>query len=104
MNPTLVHSAAWAAAWATALWQRLLLPALLVAFHSLKAASHESQPETTPCLRLAPAIPLKPLPRKAMLDLMTCAQLRELAGTSRHLSKRELIARIKAIHDERNYG
>jgi hypothetical protein len=100
MNPTLVHSAAWAAAWATVLWQRLLLPALLVAFHSLRAASRESQPETPPRLRLAPAIPLKPLP----LERMTCAQLRELAGTGRHLSKRELIARIQSIHDERNFG
>jgi hypothetical protein len=30
------------------------------------------------------------------MERMTCAQLRELAGTSRHLSKRELIARIQS--------
>lgn len=92
MNPTLVHSAAWAAAWATVLWRRLLLPALLVALSSLKAASHESQPETPPRLRLVPAQG----PNPSALERMTCAQLRELAGTSRHLSKRELIARIQS--------
>jgi hypothetical protein len=105
MNPTLVRSAAWASAWAVVLWQRLLLPLLLLALDSLKAAPRQSQPTPAPRPRLTPVARFVEFgPPSLDVERMTCAQLRELAGTSRHLSKRQLIARIKAIRDERNYG
>jgi hypothetical protein len=100
MNPTLVHSAAWAAAWATVLWQRLLLPALLLAFDFIRPASHESRPKTHLTIRIEPATSSTSVD----MERMTCAQLREMAGTNRHLSKRELIARIRSNHLERTFG
>jgi hypothetical protein len=90
MNTTLIHSAAWAAAWATAIWQRILLPALLLAF---TPETHQSQLKTQPRIYLVPSLAPSPSPD---LERMTCAQLRELAGTRRKLSKRELIARIRS--------
>jgi len=88
MNTTLIYSAAWAAAWATAIWQRILLPALLLAF---TPETHQSQTKTR--IYLVPSLAPSPSPD---LERMTCAQLRELAGTRRKLSKRELIARIRS--------
>jgi hypothetical protein len=79
---------AWAAALATALWQRLLLPLLLLAIDTCQASETR---ETH-----APGV--LGLPTPAELEGMTCAQLRLMGGISSHLPKRQLIARILSAH------
>lgn len=85
---THTEALAWAAALATALWQRLLLPLLLLALDAYQGAeTRETHSKSSPGPASWP-------PSPAELEHMTCSQLRLISGVSSHLPKRKLIARI----------
>jgi hypothetical protein len=96
MTP-LLTTLAWAAAIATVIYQRALVPLTLLVMAELLPPQEPSQrpipDDRTAAKGQTGIITLRPVTPEALAGL-TCRQLRAMAGTRRHLPKQHLIAMV----------
>jgi hypothetical protein len=97
---TLLSALAWAAAIGTVIFQRALVPLVLLITAELQSAPLPQAPSRAPASGnpvaargRAGVTTLRPVTPETLSGL-TCRQLRAMAGTRRHLPKQHLIAMV----------